>query len=231
MKPKVICHMVTSLDGRVTGEFLRQEKAAPAIARYYEIHRAFAADGFACGRVTMAESFAGDAAPDLVAYTGVAVPEGDFVADPAARFFAISFDTRGRLAWRAGHITDEDEVYDGAHVIAVVSAAAPAAYLAYCRAKGISYIVAGKERIDPAVALEKLFARFGIRRLLLEGGSDINGAFAAKDLIDSISLVVAPVSGATADKPLFAKAACRGFALKSATTEKDGVLWLQYERE
>ena len=37
MKPYVICHMLMSIDGKVTGKFLSEESIATSIERYYEI--------------------------------------------------------------------------------------------------------------------------------------------------------------------------------------------------
>lgn len=45
---------------------------------------------------------------------------------------------------------------------------------------GVSYIFAGKNDIDIKLALNKLYSIFGIKKLLLEGGSVINGAFGVR---------------------------------------------------
>ena len=45
-RPYIICHMVTSLGGKVTN-------------LYYQLNRGYKTDGFACGRVTMEGSFTG----------------------------------------------------------------------------------------------------------------------------------------------------------------------------
>ena len=52
-RPYIICHMVTSLDGKVTGDFLKKSEYSKFIEDYYRIHREYGADGFLCGRVTM----------------------------------------------------------------------------------------------------------------------------------------------------------------------------------
>ena len=39
MKPYVICHMLMSIYGKVTGKFLSEESIATSIERYYEINR------------------------------------------------------------------------------------------------------------------------------------------------------------------------------------------------
>ena len=52
-RPYIICHMVTSLDGKVTGDFLEKNVYSGLIDDYYRIHREYGADDFLCGRVTM----------------------------------------------------------------------------------------------------------------------------------------------------------------------------------
>ena len=62
-KPYVICHMLTSIDGKVTGDFLKGDEAAFATEIYYQLNRDYKAEAFACGRVTMEESFTGGIIP------------------------------------------------------------------------------------------------------------------------------------------------------------------------
>lgn len=50
-------------------------------------------------------------------------------------------------------------------------------YLAYLQDIGVSYIFAGKDQLNVMLAVEKLSKLFGIKKLMLEGGSIINGAF------------------------------------------------------
>lgn len=57
--------------------------------------------------------------------------------------------------------------------------------------------------IDVKLALFKLKNIIGCENLLLEGGSIVNGYFQRADVIDELSLVVAPVSGGKDDKPFF----------------------------
>lgn len=230
MRPYVICHMVTSLDGKVTGEYLRHPATLVATDVYYEINRAQAADAFACGRVTMEGSFTEGYYPDLTPFAGVAVPRLDCVADPHARFFAVAFDRLGRLGWQGSVIEDEDPGYGGAHIVEVLTEAAPDAYLAYLNSIGVSYVFAGENELDLALALEKLSALFGIKRLLLEGGSVLDGAFQRADLVDELSLVVAPVLGGADDKPLFENSRVSDYTLLAAKEQKGGVLWLTYRR-
>lgn len=229
-RPYVICHMVTSIDGKVTGDFLYDAQCEAATDVYYQINRDFQADAFACGRVTMEGSFTQGWHPDLSAYADAVVPREDYVADSEAKFFAVAFDRRGRLGWQTASIVDEDPGYGGAHIVEVLCEDVQDAYLAYLRHVGVSYLFAGKTELDLPLALEKLYSLFGIRKLLLEGGSIINGAFQRAQLVDALSLVVAPMIAAKDDKPLFMDSDMEQYQLQSASTKENGVLWLQYQK-
>ena len=153
------------------------------------------------------------------------------MADSSARYFAVSFDRRGRLGWRESRIRDEDPGYDNAHIIEVLCEDAPEAYLAYLRSIGVSYVFAGREELDMALALRKLKERFGIEKLLLEGGSIINGAFARAGVVDELSLVVAPVLAAAEDKPLFENGCLDSWTLRETRDCGQSILWLHYVRK
>lgn len=230
-RPYIICHMTMSLDGKVTGDFLTTPEAAAAAEVYYQLNRDYQADAFVCGRVTMEGSFTGNWYPELAPFAGEHLGREDYVADSSARYFAVSFDRRGRLGWRESRIRDEDPGYDNAHIIEVLCEDAPEAYLAYLRSIGVSYVFAGREELDMALALRKLKERFGIEKLLLEGGSIINGAFARAGVVDELSLVVAPVLAAAEDKPLFENGCLDSWVLRETRDCGQSILWLYYVRK
>ena len=229
-RPFVVCHMSMSLDGKVTGDFLRLPRCRAAAQAYYRIHRDYGASAFACGRVTMEESFTGGVRPDLSRFDGSVVLPMDHVADANASFFAVAFDRHGSLGWKGSCIEDEDPGYDGAHIVEVLCESVPQACLAYLQEKGVSYIFAGKDDIDIALALHKLKSIFGIRRLLLEGGSLLNGAFLRADVVDELSLVMMPVTASAGDKSLFDSGVTAEFRLEDAQTLEEGEVWLRYRR-
>lgn len=214
-RPYVICHMTMSVDGKVTGDWLSSPEMEPAVELYYEMNRNYKADAFACGRVTMEESFTEGWEADLGPFENVSMSGGeclenamvsrmDYVADENAKFFAVAFDRNGRLGWKTSRIEDDDPGYGGAHIIEVLCENVSDAYLAYLRSIGVSYIFAGTNEMNLELALEKLYEIFGIKKLLLEGGSIFNAAFEKERLIDELSLVVAPILvGLPEEKPLF----------------------------
>ncbi len=127
-RPYIICHMVTSLDGKVTGDFLSSPECADACETYYEINRNLKSNGFICGRVTMESSFTAGYYPDLSQYEPVKhdldlkmdfMLDGEYMTD----FYAVAFDPKGKLGWKANRIIDPDgdPGYDGAQIIEVGS--------------------------------------------------------------------------------------------------------------
>lgn len=225
-RPYIICHMVTSLDGKVTGKFLYTPAREKATDLYYQINQDYKADAFACGRVTMEGSFTGGWYPDLSEYIPAYSPM-DYLVDGLEGFFAVAFDPHGVLGWKSNTILDEDPGYGGAQIIEVLTHQVDRRYLHYLQTMDIPYIFAGDTEIDVEEALFKLKTYFGIQKLLLEGGSILNGAFQRAGVIDELSLVVAPIVADAGDKPLFMDSALEKYSLEDVQY-RNGALWLNY---
>lgn len=231
-RPHIICHMVTSIDGKVTGEFLSRPECEKATDIYYELNREYnknGANGFICGRVTMESSFTGGWYPDLTRYEPID-NKNDFIPDNLSGFYAVSFDPKGKLGWKGNKIIDEDPGYGDAQIIEVLTEQVDGYYLAYLRSMEIPYIIAGENEIDVKIALEKLKRLMDINSLLLEGGSIVNGYFQRSNVIDEISLVVAPIIADSDDKPLFMDSTLSEFKLKEIKQYND-VVWMNYIRK
>ena len=199
---------------------------------YYELNREYnknGANGFICGRVTMESSFTGGWYPDLTRYEPVENKD-DFIPDNLSGFYAVSFDPKGKLGWKNNKIIDEDPGYGDAQIIEVLTEQADARYLAYLQSMEIPYIFAGEKEIDVKIALEKFKALMGINSILLEGGSIVNGYFQRADVIDELSLVVAPIVADAEDKPLFMDSTLSEFKLKEIK-RYDDVVWMNYIRK
>ena len=227
-RPYIICHMTMSLDGKVTGKFLYNPKCDSAAAAYYQLHRDYAADAYACGRITMEGSFTGGWYPDLNAYSPL-YDGSDYLAEELSGFYAVAFDPQGHLGWRGTTIIDEDPSYDKAQIVEVLTHQADPRYLRYLRSAGIPYIFAGESEIDMDTALSKLKDCFGINRLLLEGGSILDGAFQRAGVIDELSLVVAPIVADAEGKPLFTDARTESYRLADVRN-LDGAVWMNYKK-
>lgn len=234
-RPYIICHMVTSLDGKVTGDFLSQPECGSACEVYYDINRNLKSNGFICGRITMEGSFTGGYYPDLSKYKPAKFPMGrkmDFILDDMTGFYAVAFDPKGKLGWKSNRIIDPDgdPGYDGAQIIEVLTEQVDDRYLSYLMDMEIPFIIAGETEIDVDFALFKLKNVIGAETLLLEGGSIINGSFQRADVIDELSLVVSPIVADKNDKPLFTDSISQNFEL-IRTENISGNLILNYKRK
>lgn len=230
-RPYIICHMVTSIDGKVTGDFLYKPECEQACETYYHINRNLNSNGFICGRVTMEQSFTNGWYPELSKYEPV-TDKMDYVLDKEnlTGFYAVAFDPKGKLGWKSNSIVDEDPGYNNAQIIEVLTEQADPRYLGYLQSLKIPYIFAGEKEIDVELALFKLSNVVDADTLLLEGGSIINGSFNRADVVDEISLVVAPVVANNDDKPLFDNSKTTDFELTCANS-KDGCVILNYKRK
>jgi 2,5-diamino-6-(ribosylamino)-4(3H)-pyrimidinone 5'-phosphate reductase len=225
-RPRVICHMLTSIDGRINTS--GWPLSAEARQQYELVHAGYEADGWICGRVTM-EPFAKrmrSGAEVAREHTRGAARE-DFIAPGDHESFAFAIDPSGRLAWESNDI-------DGDHVVAVLSERVSDEYLTFLREHGVSYLLAGAPDVDLTLALEKIGARFGVRTLMLEGGGRINGGMLGAGLIDEVSLLIAPVADGRIGAPaLFdgEDVTPRRLVLETVERRAGDVLWLRYRVE
>lgn len=222
-RPHIICHMVSSIDGKIDG------KALQAIMRkgeYEALGAKLGGNAWICGRTTMQLHFA-ESEPFVSATKVPAGPQPVYVAR-RAESYAIAVDTVGKLRWPSGDL-------DGDHLICVLSERVPADYLEMLREKKISYVVSGKTSVDLANAVKQLAEHFGIRTLLLEGGGHINGGFLQASLVDELSLLIVPgIDGrhdipAVFDGVVAANHSAVPLKLKSVEQREGDALWIRYE--
>lgn len=180
------------------------------------------------GRETPALPQVSPDAPDLLDYKA---------PSQAAAPWCVSLDPAGTLA-----ISDPTLVRPGRpslSIIQVLSEDASAAYRAYLRSSGVSYITAGttSQALDLGLACRKLAQLFGIKCLLVCGGGLTDAGFLEADLLDTLSIVVAPVaSGEQGVATLFDLPQGQGalpprpFTLASATPVAGNGVHLLYQR-
>lgn len=140
-----------------------------------------------------------------------------------------------RVSWLFLAIPSKRKGAPAAHVIEVLTEQASPEYLDYLQKQGVSYLFAGKERLDCALLLKKLWELFGIEKLMVAGGGIMNWSFLLEGLIDELSLVIAPVAdGSTTAVSIFERADFLpnsipvGFHLKEVKILDGDVLWLRY---
>ena len=94
----------------------------------------------------------------------------------------------------------------------------------------ISYIFAGKDKIDIKTSLIKLKKLFGINKMCLQGGPTIDGAFINDDLIDAISIIISPCTSAGGDT-LFKPSKYVEFKLVEFKELSNSNIWLHYVKK
>ena len=162
------------------------------------------------------------------------VPEGDFVADDRADLYFVSVDVDGEIGWESGIFCNKGRA--PAHVIEILTVSTPAAYKAYLRKTGVSYIIAGEKGLDCEMAMKKLYELFHIENLLICGGGIVNWSFLQAGMVDELSLFLAPVTdGSLGTAALFTRipSLAEGnpveFVLREVEKIGDGGLRLNYQ--
>ena len=224
-RPRVICHMMTSRDGRILTDGWPLSREGRR--QYEQVHATYDPDGWLCGRVTMEQHFAQGTRADAEVkreYSGA--PREDFIAPGEHDSFAFALDEHGRLAWDSNDI-------DGDHVVAILSGRVSDEYLAFLRKRGVSYLLCGDREVDLTRMLEKIAQRCGVKTLMLEGGGRINGSLLRAGLIDEVSVIVSPVADGRMGTPALFDVEGddvkpHRLALEAVERRADDALWLRY---
>lgn len=228
MKPYVICHMASSVDGRILPS--RWRPHGPEGDLFERLHEQLGGQAWLVGRITGQEFAKAETYPTA---TQEAFPREPWFARRNASAYGVVLDAQGKIAWGRSDI-------GGDPIVVVLTEQVSDAHLAGLRSDGASYIFAGKESLDLRRALEILNQELGVERLLLEGGGVANGAFLRAGLVDEISLIIWPaIDGAAGAPSVFDStladadhlAPVRAMELLSSTQMADGAVWLRYRVE
>jgi riboflavin biosynthesis pyrimidine reductase len=228
MKPYVICHMVSSLDGRIWSSRWRPSDT-PAAKLFEPLHDQLEGDAWLVGRVTGREFAKGDTYP---ARPDATFPREAWFARRDAASYGIVLDAHGKIAWARSDI-------GGDPIVVVLTEQVADSHLAGLRSDGVSYIFAGKTALDLRLALEIVNRELGVKRLLLEGGGVANGEFLRAGLVDEISLVIAPaIDGAKGGPHVYdsrdetaGPLPLRRMTLQQCQELEGGAVWLRYKLE
>lgn len=229
-RPYVICHILSSLDGKINGSFMAAEATRTLSGEYGKIRTEMNADAWLYGTTTVKE-FLNYREPVLEETSGVS--DGDFVAGDEIKPYFVALDTKGELGWESGRFANKGRAE--ARVIEILTEAVPLSYRAYLRKRKVSYILAGKTELDCEMTMEKLHRLFGIEKLLVCGGGVVDWTFLQAGMVDELSLVLSPVTdGSSSGANLFTQipGVSEGspveFTLKAVEQIGDGGLYLNY---
>ena len=132
MRPYIICHMGTSIDGRLHPSRFTAAAAgisASVLRGHYErIHDSFDAEGWIIGRKTMNEMAKGTARPVNGAPKLAREPH---IGNRAGRKLAVGIDPSGRVHFGKDNV-------GGDHAVAILGSQVTDAHLAELRGDGAS---------------------------------------------------------------------------------------------
>jgi len=225
VKPYVICHIASSIDGRILPSRWRPKGLETDL--YERLHQKLGGDAWLVGRVTGQEFAKANAYPTETAET---FPREAWFARQDATNYGVILDEKGKIAWGRSDI-------GGDPIVVVLTEQVSDAHLAGLRSDGVSYVFAGHGSLDLSLALQILNRELGVERLLLEGGGVANGAFLRAGLVDEISLIIWPaVDGAAGAPSVFDSSPAKGICqapigsikLLECDRMSEDAVWLRY---
>jgi len=226
MRPYVICHMCTSLDGKIIGHRWGRLPGYKHESELFETTAAsFGIGAWMVGTTTMDEF---DGPKMKLPRAETRIPRQDFIGNKSAKSLGIGADAKGVLRFQKNEV-------GGDHVVLLVTDRVSNDYLAHLQRAGVSYLFYGKHEINLKLALKKLGGAFKLRKLMLQGGGTFNGAMLKAGLVDEISHLTVPVAdGGMGVASMFdipgetpAKAAAK-LRLLSHKKMPGGVIWTRY---
>lgn len=225
MLPRVILHIATSLDGRITN--------FPAdLEVYYSLAATWNPDAILFGSETVLAAVRDDPSLEVP-------PEHDEMFTPPegakdTRPLLVIADSRGRVrCWDA--IRRWPYMRD---LVAFCSSSTPEEYLSYLEDQKIAAIVAGTDRIDMRKALEMLNKKYGVGTVRIDSGGTLNSVLLDAGVVDEVSVLIHPfLAGGRADPTMFDPIKA-GFVdlqipLTHIKTEMvgNGLVWARYSVE
>jgi riboflavin biosynthesis pyrimidine reductase len=225
MKPYIVCHMMSSLDGRSLTDGWHLDFASDL---YETTAASFKADGWICGRVTMQEISHGTDYPKGLARAAIA--RTNHFARRDADQYAISIDPKGLVAWKSDTALHS-------HVIEVLTEQVPDDFLAYLQSIGVSYVFGGKTEIDLGAVIDTLARELKVERLIVEGGSHVSGAFVNAGLVDEVSVLILPLVDGRTEHPSSFEVAMDAWkapaylTLQSVEKTEHDAVWLRYTKK
>lgn len=231
MIPKIICHIMSSVDGRLLPSRWTQpyDGTSPAelFKEYSEIGRLLETDAWMFGKATTRETFPYKFMPKS---EQTVLPGQVFIPSSLSQRLFITIDPDADIFYTSDKLR-------GDNIIVVLGTNATTDYIEMLREKGIGYIVLEDVK-ELCNAMEILAEQFGVRSISLQGGGIIDGAMLAAGLLDELSLVIYPgIDGLTTSPSIFEylgadderPADGQALELLSSETRNHGIMWLRYK--
>lgn len=226
MRPYIVSHMMMSVDGRIDCPMVAQISGE----EYYTALDSFGLSSKLSGRVTAALECS--AVSDELSVDANASIKGESVYKAVeSDEYTIVVDTWGRLQIASAEA-------DGHSLLVIMSERVSEEHLDMLRRENVSWIATGKGHIDLHRAMDILGEEFGIKKLIIVGGGNINGGFLETGLIDEVSVMMAPgIDGRRGETAVFDGCAWEAdapYRLKLVSVEQvkgTEVIWVRYKCE
>lgn len=191
-RPYVVYHMLATIDNKVTGYFMQKQETSVLRDYYFQMHNAFRADAFLFERSASEKHLISEQCDTLPEYSGAPIARSDSIVLPHLSTWAVIVDPTGSLLWKESTVQCSISCYNGAQLLVVLTEDVSDAYLSYLRERNISYLFCGQHTLNRNLMLRKLRLQVGVRTLLLEGSIALSRALVEDDLVDELSLIIAP---------------------------------------
>ena len=175
IKPYIVCHMMTSVDGRID---CAMTEHLPGVQEYYDTLDALDAPTRISGRVTAELEMA--LPGKFEAKTAEALGKEAFSKAADAEGYEIVVDTHGTLLWG-------ESAEDERPLLILTSEQVSKEYLAYLNGKHISWIACGKEHVDLKRACEILAAGL-LDEVSILIGTGIDGRGGMQSVFDGLPM-------------------------------------------
>ncbi len=225
MIPRVVIHMLVSLDGRIDW-LVAPDMVGSLYGLYYELASRWKEDATLAGADTILASLNNVPKEDEKAFEPRKIDPSD------QRPILVIPDSRGRV--RSWHYLRALPYWrDG---VALCSRSTPQEYLDYLQKRHIDYIIAGDDHVDLQKALEEMESRYGVKTVRVDSGGVLNGVLLRAGLVDEVSVLIHPslVGGSTPRSffrapDLTSHEGVINLRLMSIERLKDDITWLRYE--
>lgn len=184
-RPYVICHMLQSIDGKISGQFFGDPKTLELAGAYQELGRQLAGDGILYGSITAKELF--ETSGKMPKTNDEVFDHQDHIEATCDFSWIVILDLDGSIQWNQKSLYNSR--LQNKNIVVIVSDQLPSLYYARLRALHISYLLV-HEHIDLHEIMQRLYQKCGIHKLILQGGGIINGSLMNEHLIDEISLFI-----------------------------------------
>ena len=217
MLPKIILHNTISLDGSLKG-------FEADLNMHYSIASSLKVDAYLVGSHTILD--ASDEIPPESETN-----EEERIHDPEdIRPFWVVVDSKSRLKGLLHFYRQMEYIKD---IIVLVSHSTPKDYLEYLKERHYPHIRTGSDNVDLFEAFQILKEEYRIETILTDTGPTLNNVLLKQNLVDEISVIVAPFIVAKSQPKIFIGLDIEDYHIKLSNKDAQNLgneyVWLRYK--